>query len=498
MTFLLTFHSQGTCQDTRQLPDSTINDLPAEVLLEIFNLYRESLYDYQWTEKYAWINLAHVCRKWRTVVFAYPSHLNLSITVGPRKPNHIETILSGPFQILIDYKYINTDVDGNFTNNSPALRRLHAALKHPDRVRGITFEGTRAGFDKLFEVTNCPFPVLESLLLSPAHGYDMKFPDTFLRGPDSCDLRHLRRVKLYSYSLQPICRFLSSTAALTHLDLVINATNGTSQEPSLLTCLQGMPCLHSINLRISHKIHNSLSHPSTSQAIVPLPKLTTFCYNGHRAFLNFLMAGFLAPSLRNVNIFITDQIWAPVVHLPRFMNAIEVHHHTAYLAFEGSKFSVSLVPGSGFPSALRPRIELGLPPHPTDMIIQLCGELPTKLATINELYVIFDHMADLWEVYFPWERWRSLFQQFSGVKTLRTRGLDSDYVARTLLHQNHEEPDDVLTFLPVLEEIELDKFGLLTLKSKRTSPAALQPFVSARRRAGRPVRVLNVRPVVDE
>jgi hypothetical protein len=483
----------------RQLPDLTINDLPAEVLLGIFNLYRESLYDYQWTEKYAWINLAHVCKKWRTVVFAYPSHLNLCITVGPGKPNHIETILSGPFQILIDYKYINKDIDRNFTSNPPALRRLHAAHRYPNRVRGITFEGTRAGFDKLFEVTNCPFPVLESLFLSPAHGYDLKLPDTFLRGPDLCDLRHLRRVKLYSYSLPPICRFLSSTAALTDLDLIINATNGTSQEPSLLTCLQGMPCLHSINLCISHKIHDSLSHPSTSKAIVPLSKLTSFCYNGHRAFLNFLMAGFLAPSLRNVNIFITDLVWTPIVHLPRFMNAIEVHYHTAYVAFQESKFSVSLVPDFGFLSARRPHIELGSPPYRTDMMVQICNGLSTKLATINELYVIFDHMADLWEDCFPLGRWCSLLQQFPGVKTLRTRGVDSDYVARTLLHQNHEEPNDVLSFLPVLEEIELDKYVFSTLKSQRASQlVVLQPFVSARRGAGRPVRVLNVRPVVDE
>ena len=211
------------------------------------------------------------------------------------------------------------------------------------------------------------------------------------------------------------------------------------------------------------------------------------------------MAGFFAPSLRNVNIFITDLIWTPIVHLPRFMNAIEVHYHTAYVAFQESKFSVSLVSDSRFRSAPRPRIELGSPPYPTDMIIQMCSGLCTKLATINELYVIFDHMAELWEEYIPWRRWRSLLQQFPGVKTLRTRGINSDYVARTLLHRNHEEPDDVLSFLPVLEEIELDKHVFSTLESQRASQLALlQPFVSARQRAGRPVRVLNVRPVVDE
>jgi hypothetical protein len=370
-----------------------------------------------------------------------------------------------PFHILIDYKYINKDIDRDLTNNPPALRRLHAALKHPDRVRGITFEGTSAGFDKLFEVTNRPFPMLESLYLSPEHRYDLKLPDTFLRGPDLRDLHHLRRLKLCSCTLPPICGFLSSTSALTDLDLVIQSTNGTSQETSLLACLRGMPCLRSINMRISHKkVHDTesfkSSHPSTSKVIVPLSKLTSFCFSGHSFFLNFLMAGFEAPSLRNVNISFRDVIWNPIVHLHRFMNAIEVHYHTAYVAFQGSKFSVSLVPDSGFLGAPRPRFELGsrvTPPGPGGLIIQMCSALSTTLSTINELYVIFDHMADLWEDYIPWRR---LLQYFPGVKTLRTRGANSDYVARTLFHQDHEEPDDILSFLPVLEEIELDKYVL--------------------------------------
>ena len=131
----------------------------------------------------------------------------------------------------------------------------------------------------------------------------------------------------------------------------------------------------------------------------------------------------------------------------------------------------------------------------TDMIVRMCSGLSTTLSTINELYVIFDYMAEVWEDYIPW---RSLLQQFPGVKTLRTRGVNSDYVARTLLHQNHEELDDALSFLPILEAIELDKYLFSTLESRRASQlAVLQPFVAARQRAGRPVRVLNVRPVVD-
>jgi hypothetical protein len=85
--------------------------------------------------------------------------LDLGITVGPQKPGPIKTILSSPFPIFIDYNCMDGEITGS------AFWRLRAALKRPDRVRGITFEGTSAGFDKFFKVTNCPFPVLESLVL---------------------------------------------------------------------------------------------------------------------------------------------------------------------------------------------------------------------------------------------------------------------------------------------------------------------------------------------
>jgi hypothetical protein len=103
-------------------------------------------------KNHVWFNLTHVCRKWRTVIFASASRLDLSITVGPEKPGHIKAILSGPLPIHIDYKCRFREITGS------ALWRMRAALKHHDRVREIALEGTSADFDKFFKVTNCPFP----------------------------------------------------------------------------------------------------------------------------------------------------------------------------------------------------------------------------------------------------------------------------------------------------------------------------------------------------
>ena len=90
-------------------------------------------------------------------------------------------ILSSPLPILIEYKCLNTKITGR------AIWRMRPALRHRDRVREISFEGSNAGFKKFFRATKCSFPVLESLSLF--------FPKTttnrklyILRGPELSDL----------------------------------------------------------------------------------------------------------------------------------------------------------------------------------------------------------------------------------------------------------------------------------------------------------------------
>lgn len=55
--------NKGACQDAERSPDWMINRLPDEVLLEVFDFYRQSFgdqYDNQWRKKYARFSLAHV------------------------------------------------------------------------------------------------------------------------------------------------------------------------------------------------------------------------------------------------------------------------------------------------------------------------------------------------------------------------------------------------------------------------------------------------------
>jgi hypothetical protein len=119
----LIFHSPNACQNTERSP---INDrLPGEVPFDIFYCYRQSInsYNYNWQEKYAWFNLAHVCRKWRAVIFASPCRLDLNVYVKPVKPENIKTILSesGHLPILINYVHLADEPRENISKTRKIL-----------------------------------------------------------------------------------------------------------------------------------------------------------------------------------------------------------------------------------------------------------------------------------------------------------------------------------------------------------------------------------------
>jgi hypothetical protein len=450
------------------------------VLLEIFDSYRQAIdsYDRQWRWKCIWFSLAHVCRKWRAVVFASASRLDLGIPVGPDKPRHIKTILSGSLPILVNYRCRYRDITGS------ALWRMRAALKHHDRVRGISFEGSGANFDKFIKATNFPFPLLESLSLRLRYGDKQKLPDTFLRGPDLSDL-HLQRLKLMRVSLTSISGFLLSATALIHLTLLIDTAFAPSSETSLLACLQGMPSLRHLKLTISSRLP---SQPSTPKDIVPLSKLSSFRYVGHSVFLDTLMAGLSAPSLRHVGIRFFGRMWLPTVHFPRFINEMKERYHAVHVSFQTRVFRLSLLTQSECISRCEPRFNLGpfLRRSPVS-IIRMSAALSMKFTTVEELRFALDGTYDnVFENFITWRRFLQQFPSVKGLKAIRTKGADNYHIAR-ILNQDHGNPDE-LSFLPVLEEIDLGEKPIDESQC-RSQLAAFEPFVSARQQAGRPVNV---------
>jgi hypothetical protein len=304
------------------------------VLLEVFDSYRQSIDEHQWKKKYAWFNLAHVCRRWRAAMFASSSRLDLNVVVGPEKPGHIKTILSGHLPILIDYShsYQARGITGS------AIWRMRAALKHRDRVREISFGGRDfifGIFGIFVKATSYPFPALKSLSLSFPHGYEPEIPATFLRGPDQSDLR-LRRLRLYGGSVASVSGLLLSATALTDLTLRFTPTNAAGFDPSagsfLLACLRGMRCLHNLDLTTKFDFRDFPSQHSTSRDIVPLSKLTRFHYSGPSTFLNSFMSGLSAPSLQDARFALCINF--PLLYLSRVIDDVREEFRSISVSFD--------------------------------------------------------------------------------------------------------------------------------------------------------------------
>jgi hypothetical protein len=421
-------------------------------------------------------------------MLASTSRLDLGITVRPKIPAHIETILSAsdPLPIFIDHP-----IDGT----GSALSGIRAALEQHDRVREISFVGTSAWFEDIFRNTNCSFPILESLSLCSRNGYEeLKLPDTFLGGPDLSNL-HLQHLRLEGFSLISTSGLLFSLSTLTTLSLQINTAFGISPETSLLACLQGMPCLCRIDLVTPSSPLSSPPPPSALNDIVPLLKLTYFRYVGQSVFMDAIVAGLSAPFLQDLRMAFHDEILPSIVHLPRFISETEKPYHSLFVTLRNWIFRVK--PSTQLECTSQ-RSRCGwlyfkppeVPTLSTQSIIQVSGTLSAKLTTVEELCISFSFAMTATEDHIPWRRF---YQQFPSVKVVRTYGIDYDCIVRMLLQ---DDLKDVAIF-PVLEEIEFGNEGWSDdpemASRSESEPTALETFIFARQQAGRPVKI-SIRP----
>src|ERR1700761_8392487 len=114
-------------------PRMTINKLSEDVLLEIFNAYRELYepnlrYEKIWNSRNGWFKLTHVCRSWRRLVHSSPSRLHVHLLFTPCQSSKDAMMRHlPPLSILFDYSNLSTLEE----EVNPAL----AAIIHHSRVR---------------------------------------------------------------------------------------------------------------------------------------------------------------------------------------------------------------------------------------------------------------------------------------------------------------------------------------------------------------------------
>jgi hypothetical protein len=141
---------------------TTASELNDDVLLIIFDwyrLYNTTKEDQGWNLERWWYKPIHVCRRWRHLILASPTHLDLHLVCTYGVP--VETMLSHspPLPLIIYYPAI-PDKISTADEESAIL-----ALQQRDRMCRIHVTTLTAVLCNLFKSMDCDFPMLERLSL---------------------------------------------------------------------------------------------------------------------------------------------------------------------------------------------------------------------------------------------------------------------------------------------------------------------------------------------
>ncbi len=173
---------------------------------------------------------------------------------------------------------------------------------------------------KLLKALSHPFPELESLEIHRTCTFlldrELVLPATFLSG----SAPSLRRLTLREVAPRCLSPLLSSATGLVELSLTLWTIYSSPPEASLLTNLQCMSCLRQI-WNIDPDISTATPTHRLSLAQVPLSKLTHLIFTGHRSYLQALVVGLAAPSLRYLDAELCRQSrgFFPIPHLCMFI-----------------------------------------------------------------------------------------------------------------------------------------------------------------------------------
>lgn len=317
----------------------TIDVLPEDVLLEIFDFYKLASPSPSW----GWHRLIHVCRQWRSLVFASRHRLDLRLLCTYGTPVRKTLDCWPPLPIVIRYsdetmglKSPSPDDDDDDDGDN-----IMAALHHRDRICEVDLTVGSSLFAKLSPLLQKPFPSLESLTLRPReNNVALILPAAFLgSGGRSGGTSTPRLRNLYLDAVAPAIptTFLPSSRDLVCLRLQRVPGNAYIPPDALLAILASTTQLKILCVQFAAQSAGtppSFSYPTTNSTVTPpsslpisrpvvvvtLPALSCFEFRGSSEFLEDLVRGIRsAPSLTRTYVSLFDQPTFDIPHFAQFV-----------------------------------------------------------------------------------------------------------------------------------------------------------------------------------
>ena len=454
-----------------------VNVLDNDSLLQVFSCYRLED-EHNWNVRYMWRRLAHVCRRWRHLVFDSWSHLDLFLLLKSGFPSISTLKYLSSLPLFIDYS------DETMTMAQQDEDNIHLGLQQHGRVRGIVLRAPSSSLRMWLEPMNKHYPRLEalSLLSTTTEEVSLVLPET-LQAPD---MRHLA---LHGIGLSKKLSFLSSVIALSTLSITHIAASCYFPPWDLVTQLQGLPHLEELSIGFAIPIPLPSNERELLPAPVPpvtLPILRLLTFRGVGVYLDNLVAQINTPLLERLSLTLFFELTFILVNLTEFILRTEGFGRlVARVVFNKDAASINVdhyeQPGV---EILSLRVNCERVDWQIDSATQVCSALGNVLSVVEELTLDLDvdGIPPDWENALDDILWHELLLPFIGVKKLLIHSSLTLELSQALELVTGEL---VLELLPELQGLEVH----LMIDQ---APNAFSKFVANRQSVGRPVSLLIV------
>jgi hypothetical protein len=449
----------------------TINILPDDVLLHIFHFDRLAYLE-GWRPSWTWNRLVHVCRRWRSLIFASPKFLDLKLVCGPRTRVGLTDIWP-PLPIIIG---VNPGM------LMPQNYDFGAALMHHNRVCEVNLRLTYTQLQQLASAMRVQFPALERLTLRGVLCYQTPpplpvLPDGFL----GCSAPRLQSLMLESIPLPALPKFLMSTTDLINLHLVDIPNSRSISPEAIVTSLSALTSLKRLSLGFrclpSHPSQEIRRPPPPTRTV--LPALTRFEFKGASKYLEDLVSWIDAPLLVYIYMtfveFISD---SGVPQLAQF-----VRRTANFNALNEASLVFDFNYGVRIDSPLLTQTfdeKSGLRILCKGWHLQPLSLVPV-CTSVEHLYIYEAQSLAPPLKFVVNTGWLAFFHKFTGVKYLYLSNVFAPKIAPALQELVGGRITEVL---PTLQNIFLEKQPL-----GRGIPEGIGKFIAARQLSGRPISI---------
>ncbi|SRR5216683_5652617 len=462
--------------------------LPDDVLLEIFDLYKEDPLSKSPSKNslsWRWKTLTHVCRRWRHIVFASPQRLDLRVVCS--STTSVTTLLDIWPSLPITVTHF---CSCPHTLDEKGVENLIAAVEHRDRTSEIRiFHVNGSALKKLAAAMNEPLPVLTNFLLWSSYdrnGPAPVLPETFLGG-SAPRLRsfHLRGIPFPSFP-----RFIMSASHIVHLTLARIPNSGYIPPDTMVTSLATLPNLKYLHIGFKPPLFRPLQiglPPPSALTCAVLPALVSLSFDGASEYFEDFLARTHTPLLQHLaigffmgRIFDTPRLHSLIVH-GEWLRPLS----PAWMALDCNRIRIIL----GQPTRIQLTIQYEEQDWQLSTLARICNQQLPFLSLVERLSIceLFRGSFDLNDDMPVNSQWLELFQPFVAVQNLY---VSKELVPFVIASLRELTGDRTMEVLSALKNLFLEGF-----EPSGSVQEAIEPFVSARQLSGCPVVVHSEKPL---